>query len=779
MKKSEAQALVLIATTVTLVSLAVAPANSSELPFTQQVLAIFNQATKQTKTITKKTERDAPSIDAYDQSQEIERTIKNDSIEKAKAIATSIETASLQFVIRPSTSEHDEILSARLDAIQLGNTASWLDEYSRGKPHESEYADIADSLYRSAYILNLKCGFIDHFTVLYLHRMCQLMNHNEKHDESQALWQQAKQFLAINATQRTDESLKRVKRAQQDMAYFDSNSEKSELKTNAVVSMVSSRILDADTLENLLATDASKAELCLAQIKLADRYFFDNQCVEAIPLVERALPFLESEEGQKTSSDTKLNEALSSLTFELAEHLDKCPGELLRRACKLSEMREPEGTKDSLINNLVEDKYAADAKLTDACLVAINQILEVRQHRNGQNSPTLEHALEGLVRVNRLAKRYDDALTCQQRVIEFLKINRGRTFFSATDAVVTRAEIFAEAGKFDQARESEALAIQEFNKESIESHPLSRATFDLGELAVVYAKLKHPDDCDRVLREAVVVGNRLAARSQPPSYPYQTESLVTDLINAYINGAEPGKAISFLQFMFDKADISKFDKHNSWRYTLAQLYLEQSSAMKASGSADEKDCAAMMEKSKKLFDIAQTIVAKDKDQDPERIAELVQARQDVLDRYGRVLTDEEKAKLATKQAHRPILTKKEVATYREVYKNPLVIYLRKAMDASLVGKGRSDEQKLFASWDKAYLASKFVVLSIGRGLMGGNFVSIIFQDKPDKVFRAWLYTKSKDDIELRTFDDAALPTDELNDIKKHFGLYLSDKELAI
>jgi len=754
-----------------------APVLGNQLPFAQQIQTTFNETQKGIRLKSSQMGPDNPLSQTYEHCQDLDREIRNDNLEKAKAISTSFETSALQFSIPPSTPEHDEIASTRSNAIQLGNTASWLDDYSRGKPNESSYVGIAESLYRAAYILNIKCGFLDHFTVLYLHRLCDLLNRAGKHEESTALWHQARLFLATNAAKYQGESLSSIKRAQSDMDKFESAPQNAGTKTNAVVSMISTRIEDADILEQLEATDASKVDLCQARIKVADWHLFDKETMAAIPLVEKALLFLESSEGQATASNEELNQALESLTFELARNLDKCPGELLRRACKISETREPEGTKNSLINNLVEDKYASDSKSTDACLATIDQIIEVRQKRDGLNSPTLEHALEGLVRVNRLAKRYDDALSCQQKVIDFLKINEGKTFYTATDGQVTLTELLAEAGKFDQARVTENQALEQFNKELAESHNVSRPASDLGNLAVVYAKLKRPDDCDRVIREALTIANKLRQKSERPEYPYQTSSLVTYIVQAYRTSKETKKAISLLQFVFDNTDDTFLQEHNSWRYTLAQLYLEESSAMKAAGNIDEKQSALMLQKSKQLFDRAQIVEGKREDRDPERIAELVQARQDVLNNYGKVLSVEEHSKLAsTKQ---PILSKQEIESYRLVYKNPQVIHLREAMDAALAGKGRSDEQKIFAHWDKSYLGSKFVVLSIDRGLMGGNFISIIFQDKPDKVFRAWLYTKSKENIEVRTFDDAALPEEELNEITTRFGPYISDKALSI
>ena len=94
---------------------------------------------------------------------------------------------------------------------------------------------------------------------------------------------------------------------------------------------------------------------------------------------------------------------------------------------------------------------------------------------------------------------------------------------------------------------------------------------------------------------------------------------------------------------------------------------------------------------------------------------------------------------------------------RNAYDNlrdPYVLHLRKALNGYLDGinvginstgfiircEGRNPSG--LDCFSKEYFRSKFVVVRVSKALGGGKLVSIIFQDKPDKLFVGWVYKYS-------------------------------------
>ena len=90
-------------------------------------------------------------------------------------------------------------------------------------------------------------------------------------------------------------------------------------------------------------------------------------------------------------------------------------------------------------------------------------------------------------------------------------------------------------------------------------------------------------------------------------------------------------------------------------------------------------------------------------------------------------------------------TREQLAQYYLVYRNADVKYLRTLFDAYLDDSGGSDEERqLLQKWDKAYFRSKFIVMSRENNTFGGTLIQILFQDRPDKVFIAWVYPEGAD-----------------------------------
>lgn len=139
---------------------------------------------------------------------------------------------------------------------------------------------------------------------------------------------------------------------------------------------------------------------------------------------------------------------------------------------------------------------------------------------------------------------------------------------------------------------------------------------------------------------------------------------------------------------------------------------------------------------------------------------------------------------------------KEVEEYEMVYKNPYVVYLRRAIDSYSAGDWKSNGISEAAvtgiemdgitsgldSFDKEYFKSKFWVATIDSSVAGGKDIQIIFKDRPDKMFYAWVYKLNTDgeEFELRGFnsrDDVS--AEELSNFLEFYAPLLERDELSI
>lgn len=135
----------------------------------------------------------------------------------------------------------------------------------------------------------------------------------------------------------------------------------------------------------------------------------------------------------------------------------------------------------------------------------------------------------------------------------------------------------------------------------------------------------------------------------------------------------------------------------------------------------------------------------------------------------------------------------DISQYYAVYSDPNVIFLRKALNAYLANDktvpitktaidadNTGEEITGLDSFSKDYYQSKFVVLSIEDSVVGGKEITLLFQDKPDRIFRAWTYLGNSGSYDLRGFFSKD-PVDQkqLQDLKDSLGSYLSDKSHAI
>lgn len=118
-------------------------------------------------------------------------------------------------------------------------------------------------------------------------------------------------------------------------------------------------------------------------------------------------------------------------------------------------------------------------------------------------------------------------------------------------------------------------------------------------------------------------------------------------------------------------------------------------------------------------------------------------------------------------------TKQEIEYNAMIAKDGPVIYLRRALDAYL------DKSYKTCAWENyrdkksdciylndsilpaldqlvseknGYLQSKFIVLSTDIAVGGGEDITLLFKDKPDTLFVAWVYINEDEVYDLKGFD---------------------------
>jgi len=126
-------------------------------------------------------------------------------------------------------------------------------------------------------------------------------------------------------------------------------------------------------------------------------------------------------------------------------------------------------------------------------------------------------------------------------------------------------------------------------------------------------------------------------------------------------------------------------------------------------------------------------------------------------------------------------TQEQLEQYYLVYKNPDVRYLRTLFDSYLKNSGGTEqEHQQLNKWNKDYFRSKFMVMSRNDNTFGGTFITILFQDLPDKVFVAWVYPEgSNKKLVLRKFDVGDFTDEDIRRIKVRYKKLLEDKVHAM
>ena len=143
----------------------------------------------------------------------------------------------------------------------------------------------------------------------------------------------------------------------------------------------------------------------------------------------------------------------------------------------------------------------------------------------------------------------------------------------------------------------------------------------------------------------------------------------------------------------------------------------------------------------------------------------------------------------------------KLAQYKSVYQEYPVQYLRKAFDAYLendsskacilqIAVTKSDGKDYgvegitsgLESFDKDYYKSKFVVATFGdnKEIEGSKDIQIIFKDRPDRIFYAWIGNNPQGETCLLGFNSKnEIDPEKLREMLKSTEPYFSDPNLAI
>ena len=108
------------------------------------------------------------------------------------------------------------------------------------------------------------------------------------------------------------------------------------------------------------------------------------------------------------------------------------------------------------------------------------------------------------------------------------------------------------------------------------------------------------------------------------------------------------------------------------------------------------------------------------------------------------------------------MSENNLKKYYLIYKDPFVIYLRERLNTLAKEPKNKDNQTTTENnglidglplfWnDAGYNKSKFIVLAVNDNHFGGSTIDILFQDKPDRIFSAWVYKIVGGEYELRGF----------------------------
>ena len=153
------------------------------------------------------------------------------------------------------------------------------------------------------------------------------------------------------------------------------------------------------------------------------------------------------------------------------------------------------------------------------------------------------------------------------------------------------------------------------------------------------------------------------------------------------------------------------------------------------------------------------------------------------------LTARDAADTATHQSD--TLTEEQYARYKAAYREPSVVFLRKAITAYLDNSSEhcADSSLLqefelqsaaegngLGAFSKEYYTSKFVVLWINAIPGQGDQVGILFKKKPDRIFEALMIKTDEDEFLLGTFEEKPASKEKLQKWVQTMQQYLDDDQ---
>lgn len=124
-------------------------------------------------------------------------------------------------------------------------------------------------------------------------------------------------------------------------------------------------------------------------------------------------------------------------------------------------------------------------------------------------------------------------------------------------------------------------------------------------------------------------------------------------------------------------------------------------------------------------------------------------------------------------------TDEQLKDYYLVYENKAVRHVRTIVDRYLKNPKKADgETSILKSIDRAYLNSRFSVLSQDPDMFGNTHILLLAVDKPDKVFKAIVYTGG--DLRLDYFRiNADFNEEDMRRIRIRYRELLEDKKHSL
>ncbi|OGD63069.1 hypothetical protein A3A71_03715 [Candidatus Berkelbacteria bacterium RIFCSPLOWO2_01_FULL_50_28] len=137
----------------------------------------------------------------------------------------------------------------------------------------------------------------------------------------------------------------------------------------------------------------------------------------------------------------------------------------------------------------------------------------------------------------------------------------------------------------------------------------------------------------------------------------------------------------------------------------------------------------------------------------------------------------------------------QLKDYYIVYENPFVIAIRTSLNNYLDGNidtgfgdtttaidsSTGDDGTVYGldSFDKEYYQSKFIVFARNEYNWGGELINIVFVDKPDKLFTAWMY-KGASGYEMRGFSqNTTFGAPEMKKFNQQYAKFFRDTEHSL